>query len=46
MAGRLGLRARLAVQSETKILHVSDVRRVVRQVVLFTLAARRSWRAC
>nr|WP_055502660.1 potassium transporter TrkG [Nonomuraea pusilla] len=34
---RLGLRARMAAQVETKTLNMSDVRRVVRKVVLFSL---------
>ncbi|WP_204043572.1 TrkH family potassium uptake protein [Acrocarpospora phusangensis] len=38
LAGRLGLRARIALQTETKSLSMSDVRRVVRNVVLFALA--------
>jgi trk system potassium uptake protein TrkH len=37
LAGRLGLRARLAAQAETKTLRMTDVRRVVRNVVLFSL---------
>ncbi|MEU6712143.1 potassium transporter TrkG [Nonomuraea sp. NPDC046802] len=37
VAGRLGLRARIAAQAETKTLSMSDVRRVVRKVVLFSL---------
>ncbi len=38
VSGRLGLRARLFAQAETKALSVADVRRVVRDVVLFSLA--------
>ncbi|WP_084965561.1 TrkH family potassium uptake protein [Thermoactinospora rubra] len=38
VAGRLGLRARLLAQAETKALSMSDVRHVVRRVVLFSLA--------
>ncbi|MEV0351465.1 potassium transporter TrkG [Nonomuraea sp. NPDC050680] len=38
VAGRLGLRARLFAQAETKTLSMSDVRHVVRRVVLFSLA--------
>jgi potassium uptake TrkH family protein len=38
LSRRLGLRARLIVQAETKTLSVADVRRVVRRVVLFSLA--------
>ncbi|MEV6034429.1 potassium transporter TrkG [Nonomuraea sp. NPDC052116] len=37
VSGRLGLRARIAAQTETKTLSMSDVRRVVRKVVLFSL---------
>ncbi|MEV0231922.1 potassium transporter TrkG [Nonomuraea sp. NPDC050786] len=37
VSGRLGLRARIAAQAETKTLVMSDVRRVVRKVVLFSL---------
>ena len=36
---RLGLRARLVAQAETKALSTADVRRVIRTVVLFSLAA-------
>lgn len=39
LSGRLGLRARLAAQVETKTLRPADVRRVVRRVVVFTLAS-------
>ncbi|WP_219466468.1 TrkH family potassium uptake protein [Nonomuraea rhizosphaerae] len=39
VAGRLGLRARMFAQAETKTLSMSDVRRVVRNVVLFSLAS-------
>ncbi|MEU8800267.1 potassium transporter TrkG [Spirillospora sp. NPDC048819] len=38
LSGRLGLRARMAAQVETKTLRMADVRRVVRRVVLFSLA--------
>ncbi|GAA5057190.1 potassium transporter TrkG [Thermocatellispora tengchongensis] len=38
VAGRLGLRARLFAQAETKTLSTSDVRQVVRNVVVFSLA--------
>ncbi len=34
---RLGLRARLLVQAETKTLRLQDVRRVLRSIVLFSL---------
>jgi potassium uptake TrkH family protein len=34
---KLGLRARIAAQAETKTLSMSDVRRVVRKVVVFSL---------
>ncbi|MGP4023895.1 TrkH family potassium uptake protein [Actinomadura sp. 3N407] len=37
LSGRLGLRARLAAQVETKTLRMADVRRVVRRVVVFSL---------
>ncbi|MFI0357546.1 TrkH family potassium uptake protein [Actinomadura sp. 9N407] len=37
ISGRVGLRARLAVQAETKSLRMVDVRRLVRNVVLFSL---------
>ncbi|MGN9843966.1 TrkH family potassium uptake protein [Nonomuraea sp. H19] len=37
VAGRLGLRARIFAQAETKTLNMSDVRRVVRNVVVFSL---------
>ncbi|MGI5170475.1 TrkH family potassium uptake protein [Spirillospora sp. CA-253888] len=37
VSGRLGLRARLLAQTETKTLHGADVRRVVRNVVVFSL---------
>ncbi|MEW1845831.1 potassium transporter TrkG [Nonomuraea angiospora] len=37
VSGRLGLRARIAAQAETKTLSMSDVRRLVRKVVLFSL---------
>ncbi|TMR89158.1 TrkH family potassium uptake protein [Nonomuraea basaltis] len=37
VAGRLGLRARIFAQAETKALSMSDVRRVVRNVVMFSL---------
>ncbi len=35
---RLGLRARLLVQAETKTLRLQDVRRVLRSILLFSLA--------
>ena len=38
LSRRLGLRARLIAQAETKALSASDVRRVVRRVVMFSLA--------
>ncbi|MFI7538958.1 TrkH family potassium uptake protein [Streptosporangium sp. NPDC049376] len=38
ITGRIGLRARLFAQAETKALNMADVRRVVRDVVLFSLA--------
>ncbi|MEV4166689.1 TrkH family potassium uptake protein [Nonomuraea dietziae] len=38
LAGRVGLRARIAVATETKAVSVTDVRRLVRNVVLFSLA--------
>ncbi|WP_243723285.1 potassium transporter TrkG [Actinomadura sp. 7K507] len=38
LSGRLGLRARMAAQVETKTLRMTDVRRVVRRVVIFSLA--------
>ncbi|WP_093256848.1 TrkH family potassium uptake protein [Thermostaphylospora chromogena] len=38
VSGRIGLRARLAAQVESAMLHTSDLRRVVRDVVLFSLA--------
>ncbi|WP_049563709.1 TrkH family potassium uptake protein [Nonomuraea sp. SBT364] len=38
VAGRLGLRAKLFAQAETKALRMTDVRSVVRRVVLFSLA--------
>ncbi|GGU95079.1 potassium transporter Trk [Actinomadura cremea] len=37
LSGRVGLRARMAAQVETKTLQMTDVRRVVRNVVLFSL---------
>ncbi|WP_448624940.1 TrkH family potassium uptake protein [Geodermatophilus sp. URMC 64] len=39
LSRRLGLRARLIAQAETKALSPSDVRRVVGRVVLFSLAS-------
>jgi potassium uptake TrkH family protein len=39
LSRRLGLRARLIAQAETKTLSVADVRRVIGRVVLFSLAA-------
>jgi trk system potassium uptake protein len=38
VAGRLGLRARVFTQAETKTLNMADIRQVVRRVVLFSLA--------
>ena len=38
MSRRLGLRARLIAQAETKTLSVADVRRVIGRVVVFSLA--------
>ncbi|WP_433432086.1 TrkH family potassium uptake protein [Nonomuraea sp. CA-141351] len=38
VAGRLGLRARIFAQAETKTLNMADVRHVVRKVVVFSLA--------
>lgn len=38
VAGRLGLRTRMFAQAETKALSMADVRRVVRNVVLFSFA--------
>ena len=35
---RLGLRARLLIQAETKTLRLQDVRRVLRSIVVFSLA--------
>ncbi|MEU8245510.1 potassium transporter TrkG [Nonomuraea sp. NPDC048916] len=37
VAGRLGLRARLAAQAETRTLSMSDVRQVLRKVLVFSL---------
>ncbi|MPZ61476.1 MAG: TrkH family potassium uptake protein [Propionibacteriales bacterium] len=37
LAGRVGLRARLLAQAETKTLGLRDVRRVVRNIVIFSL---------
>ncbi|GAA2899831.1 potassium transporter TrkG [Streptosporangium fragile] len=37
ISGRIGLRARLWAQAETKTLAMSDLRRVVRNVVIFSL---------
>ncbi|MEO3788105.1 potassium transporter TrkG [Actinocorallia sp. B10E7] len=39
VSGRVGLRARMLVQTETKTLSASDVRRVVRNVVIFSLVS-------
>jgi trk system potassium uptake protein TrkH len=39
LSRRLGLRARLIAQAETKALSAADVRRVVRTVVVFSLAS-------
>ncbi|MGI5288985.1 TrkH family potassium uptake protein [Nonomuraea polychroma] len=38
VAGRLGLRAKIFAQAETKTLSMADVRHVVRKVVVFSLA--------
>ncbi|QYC41175.1 Ktr system potassium uptake protein B [Nonomuraea coxensis DSM 45129] len=38
VSGRLGLRARIAAQTETKSLSMSDVRRLVLKVVVFSLS--------
>ncbi|WP_188193168.1 TrkH family potassium uptake protein [Nonomuraea sp. SYSU D8015] len=38
LSGRLGLRARIAAQAETKTPSMSDVRQLVRKVVVFSLA--------
>ncbi|WP_326825961.1 TrkH family potassium uptake protein [Streptosporangium sp. NBC_01756] len=38
ISGRIGLRARMWAQAETKAPHLSDLRRVIGNVVLFTLA--------
>ncbi|GAA2637323.1 potassium transporter TrkG [Actinomadura fulvescens] len=39
VSGKLGLRARLLAQAETKTLHGAGMRRVVRNVVLFSLVS-------
>ncbi len=39
LSQRLGLRARLVAQAETRSLSASDVRRVIRNVVLFSIAS-------
>ena len=39
LSRRLGLRARLVAQAETKALSASDVRRIIRTVVIFSLAS-------
>ncbi|TDB97608.1 TrkH family potassium uptake protein [Actinomadura sp. 7K534] len=39
LSRRLGLRARMVAQAETKTMRMADVRRVVRNVVLFSLVA-------
>ncbi|MEV6866101.1 potassium transporter TrkG [Streptosporangium subroseum] len=39
ISGRLGLRARMLAQAETKSLQMTDLRRVIRNVVLFSVAA-------
>ncbi|MCG5215286.1 potassium transporter TrkG [Streptosporangium sp. KLBMP 9127] len=39
LSGRLGLRARMVAQAETKTLSMTDVRRIIRNVVLFSLVA-------
>ncbi|WP_254715924.1 TrkH family potassium uptake protein [Actinomadura sp. WMMB 499] len=38
LSGRVGLRARMAAQTETKTLQMMDVRRVVRNIVVFSLS--------
>jgi potassium uptake TrkH family protein len=38
MSGRLGLRARLLAQAETRALGLADLRRVIRNIVVFSLA--------
>ncbi|MFD0899458.1 TrkH family potassium uptake protein [Actinomadura sediminis] len=38
LSGRVGLRARMAAQAETKTLQMTDVRRVVRNIVVFSLS--------
>jgi trk system potassium uptake protein TrkH len=39
LSRRLGLRARLIAQAETRALSAADVRRVIRRVVIFSLAS-------
>jgi potassium uptake TrkH family protein len=39
MSGRLGLRARLLAQAETRALGLADVRRVLRNIVIFSLVS-------
>lgn len=39
LSRRLGLRARMVAQAETKTMRMTDVRRVVRQVVVFSLVS-------
>jgi trk system potassium uptake protein len=39
MSGRLGLRARLLAQAETKALGLADLRRVIRNIVIFSLVS-------
>ncbi|MFC7241814.1 TrkH family potassium uptake protein [Catellatospora aurea] len=39
LSGRMGLRARMLVQAETKTLQMTDLRRVVRNVVLLSIAS-------
>ncbi|MBA9004549.1 TrkH family potassium uptake protein [Thermomonospora cellulosilytica] len=39
VSGRLGLRARLLAQAETKTLHGADLRRVIRRIVVFSLVS-------
>lgn len=39
VSGRLGLRTRLLAQAETKTLRLQDVRRVVRNVVMFSIGS-------
>ena len=39
LSRRLGLRARLIAQTETKALSAADVRRIIRRIVVFSLAS-------